>query len=326
LVRNTFHLSQSELIDRRSKRRSIERGHLDFWVRRGRGSYHLENVEQLRGILQTTLRLTGLLDRGKRNALDLRLSTVDFEFPNLPPRFDGFTILHLSDLHIDGLDGLTDRLIALAGVTPADLCVLTGDYRFEVEGSCESVNREMRRLMPSVRCRHGSIGILGNHDFLEEVETMEELGVRMLLNAACRIDEGDESIWIIGLDDPHYYGCDDLRAALVEVPPESFKILLVHSPELDREAFTAGIDLYLCGHTHGGQICLPLLGPPIRNAGCSRRLTRGKWRLERMHGYTSRGAGASLLPVRFGCPPEITVITLRRARLQPAVSLKLSSK
>jgi uncharacterized protein len=311
LARRALHLTQSELVDRRSKRRSIEQRHLDFWLRRGKGSYHLENIEQLRGVLKVALRVSGLLNRGKRNALDLRLSTVDFEFPNLPSRFNGFTILQLSDLHIDGLEGLTDRLIALTSDLPVDLCVLTGDYRFEVEGSCESVNREMRRLVPVLQSRHGCIGILGNHDFLEEVEVLEHLGVRMLLNSACRVEEGDQHVWIVGLDDPHYYGCDDLRSALIGVLPEDFKILLVHSPELAQEAASAGIDLYLCGHTHGGQICLPWIGPPIRNADCPRRLTRGRWRTQRMQGYTSSGAGASLLPVRFGCPPEVTLITLR---------------
>ena len=115
---------------------------------------------------------------------------------------------------------------------------------------------------------------------------------------------------VVGLDDPHYYGCDDLPGALQGVPEETFKVLLVHSPELVAEAETHGIGLYLCGHTHGGQICVPFLGPVISGANCSRRYIRGAWRHKRVQGYTSAGVGVSVVPVRFFCPPEIVVIEL----------------
>ena len=307
-----FHLRRAEMIDRRLKRQSIERGHIDFWHRRGRGSYHLENVSLARGLLKVALRLTRLVDRGRRNVLDLQLRSIDFSFANLPRAFDGFTILHLSDLHLDCLAGLGERLREIISLVPVDLCVLTGDYRFDVKGTAETANRELAKVLPCVRSRLGIVGILGNHDFLEAASSLERMGVRMLLNSSFEASEGGESIWLVGLDDPHYYGCDDLPAALKGVPPDAFKILLVHSPEMLREASEARFDLYLCGHTHAGQICLPWLGPIIRNAACPRRFLKGKWRYEEVQGYTSPGIGASLLPVRFLCPPEVTVIRLIR--------------
>jgi hypothetical protein len=88
----------------------------------------------------------------------------------------------------------------------------------------------------------------------------------------------------------------------------------VHTPELVDEAAAAGVDLYLCGHTHGGQICLPWIGPIIVNANCPRRYARGLWRHRHMQGYTSPGVGTSGVPVRFFCPPEIGVIELRCSR------------
>jgi len=300
------------MIDRRLKRQSIEKGHLDFWHRRGRGSYHLENVTLARGLLKLALRLTRLVGRGERNVLDLQLRGIDFSFPNLPPAFDGFTILHLSDLHLDCLSGLSERLTEVINRIPVDLCVLTGDYRFDVKGSAETADRELAKVLPCLRSRLGTVGILGNHDFLEAVASLERMGVRMLLNSSLEIRQGAESIWLVGLDDPHYYGCDDLPAAMKGVPREAFKVLLVHSPEMLREASAAGFDLYLCGHTHAGQICLPWLGPIIRNAACPRRFIRGKWSYEEVQGYTSAGVGASLLPVRFQCRPEVVVITLKR--------------
>ncbi|MFB3903397.1 MAG: metallophosphoesterase [Acidobacteriota bacterium] len=307
-----FHLRRTEMIDRRLKRQSIEKGHVDFWHRRGRGSYHLENVGLARGLLGFALRLTRLFERGRRNVLALQLRMVDFSFPNIPRAFDGFTVLHLSDLHLDCLAGLAERLREIVSQVSVDLCVLTGDYRFEVEGSAEAANRELAKVLPCVRSRFGMIGILGNHDFLEAASSLQQMGVRMLLNSSFEAKLGADSVWLIGLDDPHYYGCDDLSIALRGVPDEAFKILLVHSPEMLREASEARFDLYLCGHTHAGQICLPWLGPIIRNAACPRRFLRGKWTYRGVQGYTSAGIGASLLPVRFQCPPEVTVIRLRR--------------
>jgi predicted MPP superfamily phosphohydrolase len=307
-----FHLRRAEMVDRRLKRQSIEKGHLDFWHRRGRGSYHLENVTLARGVLRFALRVTGLADRGRRNVLDLQLRRVDFSFPDLPPAFDGFRVLHLSDLHLDCLAGLSERLQGVVRQVSVDLCVLTGDYRFGVNGTAEPANRELAKVLPCVRSRLGMVGVLGNHDFLQAASSLEEMRVRVLLNSSLEVRQGADSIWLVGVDDPHYYGCDDLPTALKGVPKEAFRILLVHSPEMLREASEAQFDLYLCGHTHAGQICLPWFGPIIRNAACSRRFLSGKWRYEAVQGYTSAGIGASLLPIRFQCPPEITVITLRK--------------
>jgi predicted MPP superfamily phosphohydrolase len=136
----------------------------------------------------------------------------------------------------------------------------------------------------------------------------------MLMNNALELRCGRESAWIIGVDDPHYYGCDDLPAALSDVPSEAFKILLVHTPEIITEAEEHGVDLYLCGHTHGGQICLPFIGPLIINANCPRAYARGVWKYKSLQGYTSPGVGTSGLSVRFFCPPEIGLIELRCAR------------
>jgi predicted MPP superfamily phosphohydrolase len=191
---------------------------------------------------------------------------------------------------------------------------MTGDYRFEMRGPCDGIYPPMERILRSVQARLGVVGVLGNHDVSEEVPALERLGVRMLINEALELRRGRESAWVIGLDDPHYYGCDDLPAALRDVPSEGFKILLVHTPEIIKEAEAYGIDLYLCGHTHGGQICLPLIGPIITHANCSRAYARGVWRYKTLQGYTNPGVGTSGVPVRFFCPPEIGLVELRCAR------------
>jgi uncharacterized protein len=263
-------------------------------------------------ILRSALQVVGLYSRGLRNALDPIVRHLLFEFENLPESFHGFRILHLADPHIDGMDGLAEIIAErVAGLT-ADLCVMTGDYRFEVEGPCEEVYPRMATILSGVRAQHGVLAILGNHDESDIAVELESLGVRMLINEAVEITRGGDRLWMIGVDDPHHYGCDDLAGALESVPPDAFKVLLVHSPEMIDEAATAEIDLYLCGHTHAGQICLPGMGALMMNADCPRAYTHGQWQHSGMLGYTSAGVGCSLLPVRYDCPPEITLIEMAR--------------
>jgi uncharacterized protein len=296
------------------KRRLIERGLLKTWPRRGRSSLWAEHHRTLRTFLRIALRLTGLQSRGEQNALTPIIRGVRLGYDNLPEDFCGFRILHLTDLHADGLTGFADVVSERIRDLDVDLCVMTGDYRFEVRGSCQRVYPPMERILNSINARLGIVGILGNHDVSDEVLELERMGVRMLINDALEVRHHRDSVWVIGVDDPHYYGCDDLPGALRAVPSEAFKILLVHTPEIIKEAEAYGVDLYLCGHTHGGQICLPLIGPIIVHTNCPREYTRGVWRYKNLQGYTSAGVGASGVPVRFFCPPEIGLIELYCAR------------
>ena len=300
--------------DFRLKRRAIELSQLESWLGQGRGSFHFENWKLFKVVVEQTLSLAGMITRGERNALSPIVKNLSFEFPDLPTKFDGFRILHLSDIHADGLSGLAESINHKLKDIEVDLCVLTGDYRFEVYGPCHNVYYNLEQIISNIKSHNGIIGILGNHDFIEEADAMEKMGVKMLINDALEVHKDGQSIWIAGVDDPHYYGCDDLNQALLAIPSKAFKVLLVHTPEIIPEAEEAGVHLYLCGHTHGGQICLPFIGPLLTNANCSRKFTRGVWQSGAMQGYTSAGVGSSGVPVRFNCPPEITIIELRRSR------------
>lgn len=265
----------------------------------------------IRPFLKLVLQATGLYERGVRNALSPIVRQIALGFPNLPPQFDGFQLLHLSDLHIDGVDGLSEALAtALSDLNP-DVCLMTGDYRFEDDGPCHAVYPRMRRVIDSISARHGIFGTLGNHDASEIAYALTAMGVRMLVNEAIEITQGTGSLWLAGLDDDFSYQTDDLPGTLSSVPSDSFKILLAHSPELYGEAASHGVDLYLCGHTHAGQIRFPKIGSLRNNANCPKEYAAGHWVHDGMHGYTSCGAGCSSLPVRFNCPPEIVLITLR---------------
>lgn len=133
----------------------------------------------------------------------------------------------------------------------------------------------------------------------------------MLVNDSQVIERDGDKIWIIGIDDPHYYRVHDLDMAFRSVPADGFKIFLAHSPEAYFEAAPFHPQLYLCGHTHGGQICLPGKGPLYTNSRAPRFTAAGSWEYQGMKGYTSRGVGASGVPIRYNCSGEITLITLR---------------
>lgn len=284
----------------------------DVYGGRGRLRFHPENSELLPQMVRLGLRLSGLAGLTRRNCLDYRVERRVFHCRNLPEAFSGLRILHLSDIHADAIPDRGKRLIALLeGLAGGyDLCVLTGDYRFQTSREYDVSLARLRPLLAPIACRHGMVGILGNHDFLEMVPGLEALGVHMLVNAALRLERGGRKIWVAGTDDPHFYNAHDIARALVDIPAADFTILLCHSPEAYAEAALSGVDLYLCGHTHGGQLCLPGGVPVITNAAAPRRYVRGQWSHERMQGYTSRGAGASGLPARLNCPPEVAIHTL----------------
>ena len=257
------------------------------------------------------LRLLRLYQRGVRNSLDIRLQDRVIDFPNLPSEFDGFTILHLSDLHIDAHPDMADRLMALISGIAVDALVLTGDYRYRVRGEFEHVMPAIQAISQGVRVSHGRFAILGNHDPATMAAPLETAGYRVLLNETVALRRAGQAITLTGLDDVHYFYTDEaIRALRAEI--EGFRIVLMHSPELIAEAAAAGVSLYLTGHTHAGQICLPGGWPIVSNASAGRRFASGVWRHGAMTGFTSPGVGVSGLPVRFFSRGEATRLVLRR--------------
>lgn len=263
-------------------------------------------------ILKNFFSILGLYDKGVKNALDVRVTPVTFHFENLPEAFDGYTILFMSDFHLDGLDGLTEKLGSMVEKTPVDLCILGGDYRTKVYGSFSRALLRLVRLVRKVQATDGIYAVLGNHDCLEMIGILEKRGVRFLVNDSAQIERDGEKIWIAGVDDPFYYEGDDLESAFEEIPEDGFSILVSHAPRIYREAADYSPGLYLCGHTHAGQIQLPVIGPVITHSMAPRRFAHGRWRYRGMQGYTSSGVGVSGIPVRFNCRGELALITLRK--------------
>ncbi len=293
------------------QRLGIERDHEAHVFTRGRRFFHIENWYSLHAVIRNCLKLSGLYWRGQRNAARLRLNRNKIAFPNLPPAFENFVILHISDMHVDISEPAMTHLIELARDLDYDLCVMTGDFRGGTFGSFEATLEGLARV-----CAHlkGPVyGILGNHDSILMLPGMEEIGIRMLINEAETIEREGQRLHLVGIDDAHFYRVDNIEKAASEVPHDDFSILLSHTPEVYRHAAHAGFDLLLCGHTHGGQICLPGSIPVTLDAAMPRRFGAGAWRYHEMIGYTSVGAGSSIVPVRLNCRPEITLHHLERA-------------
>lgn len=166
----------------------------------------------------------------------------------------------------------------------------------------------MQELVPYLnKGKDGILAVLGNHDFVEMVPLLEELGINFLINEHKIIYQDSEPLCFIGLDDEHFYRNADIESALPSEAENVCKILLIHSPEYIAKALRKNIDLYLCGHTHGGQICLPSGKPLLINSRSFKNFYRSHWKIKNMQGYTSRGCGCSGINIRFNCPPEITV-------------------
>jgi predicted MPP superfamily phosphohydrolase len=277
----------------------------------GLNFFHIENWYSAHSVIRNVLKLSGLYWRGRRNAERLELRRNAVVLPTVPKAFDGFTILHISDMHVDMNAGAMRRLADLVEELSYDICVLTGDFRAQTYGPFEATLEGLA----SVCCRlKGPVfGVLGNHDSIRMVPAMERMGIRMLLNEAEVIVRGDARIHLAGIDDAHYYRVDNIEKAAAQIPHDEFSILLSHTPEIYRQAANADFDLLLSGHTHGGQICLPGGIPITLDSKLPRRLGSGAWTYKKMAGYTSVGAGSCIVAVRLNCPPEVTLHRLERA-------------
>jgi predicted MPP superfamily phosphohydrolase len=267
------------------------------------------------------LSTVGLAERAVRNALDVRLVERELPLPGLPEALDGYTILHLSDLHLDGHPALPAAVIKAVADVPADLAVLTGDYQFADGGDFAGMVEPIALLRRALQPRDGVLAVLGNHDLADMVPMLDDLGIEVLVNAATERSRARRTLSITGLDDVHRFYTPAALACLRANRPtlRAFGVALVHSPEMAVEAAADGYGLYLCGHTHGGQVCLPGGIPLIthmdrRGGRLPRRAAGGVWQLSGMTGVTNIGAGFSGIPARFAARPQVLRLVLRRGR------------
>ncbi len=253
----------------------------------------------------------------------LRTKELHISFPSLPHAFDGYTLLHISDLHLTKLGLLEKRTMEILSTREVDGCVVTGDVTAEPRAS-----DIFRRICSTIPVRDPILLVLGNSEhkpWLDSdmlVEALSFPGLRILRNSSTTLEREGGSLAVVGVDDP-YSRRSDMEAAFAGVDQESFILFLTHSPCVTPEAIERGADLILSGHTHGGQVRVPGLGPLWTHMHRNKRLNDGLYGPEDIRNATgtdaghsvlfvNRGIGTSRLHIRFLCPPEIVYITLHR--------------
>ncbi|MDP0499397.1 MAG: metallophosphoesterase [Verrucomicrobiota bacterium JB022] len=267
-------------------------------------------------LVEWGLRATGLYKSARQEFVQPRLVHLEHRCPRWPADLDGLRILHLTDLHADIAPDLVAAVVEGVRGVECDLCVITGDFRNDYDTPQELVlrlNREILAALPQP-----VYGTLGNHDELELAEPLEATGlIRLLMNEHVVLPFRGRRFTLAGIDDTFFYETGDLAKALDGAPPaeECPRILLQHGPDLkvSREADAAEVAFSPCGHTHGGQLCLPGGRAIVAIDDLPRRVIAGGWREGEMVGYTSRGTGGCRVPARINCPGEITLHTLRPA-------------
>jgi predicted MPP superfamily phosphohydrolase len=233
----------------------------------------------------------------------------------LPAAFEGFTILHLSDLHDKEFGRGGEELITLLARESFDLVVLTGDL---VAGGTPRLTPALELIAGITRTSGAPVySVSGNHDWRQERGAefngrLCEAGVRVLSNGSVAIERGKDRLWLLGVDDP-VTKRDRLDRALSASDNSSPRVLLAHSPQPFAQAVQNGVDLMLAGHTHGGQVRIPLLGAPYVPAmGFFPRFDYGLYSSGPTTMIVSGGLGESALPIRFNMRPEVSLVTLER--------------
>jgi len=241
----------------------------------------------------------------------LTIERIEIRLKRLPKNLDGFRIVHLSDIHHSPFTDLEhiSRAVAIANELKPDMFVLTGDF---VSHEAEYI-APMAKVLGTLESEFGSYACLGNHDHWTDSELvtnrLRDENINVLINEGFRFSARGASVWLCGVDD-YMVGRTDLRSALRGSFPDEMKLLLAHNPKILYRAARASVDLMFSGHTHGGQV-------KIRNEDKRilprRKFASGLYRRKDTQVYITRGIGTVVLPVRFGCPPEISLIELRVA-------------
>ena len=238
----------------------------------------------------------------------------------LPPEFEGLRVAQLSDIHFSRYlrEAHLRSIVEITNHERPDLVALTGDFvtglslggkkneRAEHAWPCAEVLRTLNAPL-------GTIAVLGNHDYATNPEIVSEAlaanGIQVLRNRSFSLERGRSRLWLAGIDDA-IAGRARPERAVRGVPPDECLVALVHEPDCADEIRRFPVDLQISGHSHGGQVRLPGVGA-LYLPELGKKYPLGHYRFGDFQLYTNRGVGVVELPVRFMCPPELTIFTLR---------------
>ncbi len=239
--------------------------------------------------------------------------SVNLTISNLAPAFDGFKIVQISDLHADTSMNpkKLGKIVNLINQQQPDIVAMTGDFITATLDRQTTLMLEaaFKKLSPTAK----TLAVLGNHDHYIDPQQIRTLlhnsNVLELNNSAYTLQRGNDTLSIAGVDD-FWQEKANLDLVLSQLPPQGAAILLVHEPDFaDISAATQRFALQISGHSHGGQVRIPLRKPPVLPP-FAEKYPVGRYKVGKMVQYTNRGVGMVLPAVRFNCRPEITVFTL----------------
>jgi predicted MPP superfamily phosphohydrolase len=255
-----------------------------------------------------------------------QLVRLNLPLTRLPAALDGFSIAHLSDIHYDQVFSAVPlrKAVNMVNDFHPDLVVITGDF-VTIPVFSDYLHNEKRgadtaeaaaQALSQIRARRGVFAVLGNHDHDSDpdrvIAALAAKGIQMLRNHSVPIEAAGARLWLSGVDDV-LVGKPDLDLTLKGIPGDEPVVLLSHEPDFADRAAKYPIDLQLSGHSHGGQIRLPLVGA-LFLPDLARKYPWGLRTIGRLTLYTNVGLGTVRIPARLNCPPEITLITLRASQ------------
>jgi uncharacterized protein len=252
-----------------------------------------------------------------------QLVSIEVHLPRLAESWDGFRIAQLSDFHYDDLFSVVPlrKAVDIVNRLQPDLIVLTGDFVSAPVGNSRrgSARRAARMIEPcaglltQMRAPSGMLAVLGNHDLDTDAahiaSVLRSHAIPVLRNHSISLERGGKRLWLAGVDDV-LAGKPDLDLALQGIPPDETVVLLAHEPDWADYVAHYPVDLQLSGHSHGGQVRLPLVGA-LYLPNLARKYPWGLRRIGPLTLYTNAGIGTIRVAIRLNCPPEITLITLR---------------
>ena len=247
----------------------------------------------------------------------LMLETIPVKLPRLSSEFSGFRIVQISDIHMGGWMNLErfQRVADLIIAQAPDVLLITGDFLIGhdyADGAQQAVN-DLRLGLSRLADSFPTFAVLGNHDYWTDAGAVRHMlnlsGIIDLTNTVSTLKRGDGRLHLGGVDDV-WEGEVRLEDVIARLRDDSPAILLAHEPDFaDTSAATGRFDLQLSGHTHGGQVVLPIVGPPVLPY-LGQKYVSGLYKVGGMLQYTNRGIGMARLPLRINCPPEITLFVL----------------
>jgi uncharacterized protein len=280
------------------------------WRERGRAAHHNHISPPATPLRALAAGLTQVARVALAQPYTLIIERRQIHLRRLPPALDGLRIVQLSDIHHSQFTGSEQvkRAVETANSLDPDIIALTGDYISHERAYAAPCAEMLGRL----RARYGVYAVLGNHDHWTDAALITDLfrleGIHVLVNEGMRFEQRGASLWLAGVDDT-MVGMEDLPLALAGSREDEMKLLLAHNPIILRRAARAKVDLVLSGHTHGGQV--NFRAERTASGRPRSRMFSGLGRQGQTQIYVTRGLGTVVLPVRYGSPPEVSLLELR---------------